>query len=60
MTKEEMKAGLTRGRTLIQEEWSSESEISAVNELVAEGFAQATQWTYGDNYQCDFRTVTKK
>ena len=59
MTKEEMRTGLARGRRLIQEEWSKPEEITAVNELVAEGFATATPWEWKDGFQCERRVVTK-
>lgn len=58
MTKQEILIGLKQGRTLIQEEWADPSEIASVDELVAEGLAQATLWKWGDALQCDFRTVT--
>lgn len=60
MTKAEMKEGLLRGRTLMQEEWSQPDEIQAVDELIEEGIAQATAWEYKDNFQCEMRRVTKK
>lgn len=59
MTKEEMKLGLVAGRTLIQEEWAARDEIEAVDELIFEGIATATPWTYSGNFQCEFRKVTK-
>lgn len=58
MTKDEMKAGLLAGRRLIQEEWSSPTEIAAVDELVTEGVAKATDWTWADGFQCERRVVT--
>ena len=58
MTKEEMEIGLKQGRTLIQEEWSSRDEIAAVDALVAEGKATATEWQYRDNFQCEMRRVS--
>ncbi len=57
LSKDEMRAGLSAGRTLIQEEWAASSEIAAVDELVAEGFAAATAWAYVDGFQCERRTV---
>lgn len=58
MTKEEMEKGFKQGRTLIQEEWSSPSEIKAVDELIAEGKCTSTSWEYKDNFQCKRRRVT--
>lgn len=58
MTKEEMRAGLATGRTLIQEEWADPEEIIAVDELVAEGAATATPWEYKDTFQCKRRRVS--
>lgn len=58
MTKEEMRAGLKQGRRLIQEEWASGQEIAWVDELVAEGIADATPWEYHGNFQCERRVVT--
>lgn len=60
MTKEEIKLGLSAGRRLIQEEWSSAEEIRAVDELVAEGLAIATPWAYRDGFQCEMRSVVGK
>lgn len=57
MTKDEMATGLAAGRCLIQEEWSTPAEIRAVDELVAEGKAQATPWEYTDGFQCERRIV---
>jgi hypothetical protein len=57
MTKEEMAEGLAKGRSLTQEEWAVKSEIQAVDELIAEGKAIATPWTYSDNFQCYFRKI---
>jgi hypothetical protein len=58
MTKEEMIAGLSIGRALIQEEWSEAAEIRWIDELVAEGKATATPWEYRDSYQCEMRRIT--
>lgn len=58
ISKTEMEAGLAAGRRLCQEEWSAQSEITAVNELVAEGKAVASKWEYHDNFQCERRYVT--
>lgn len=58
MTKEEMRAGLAAGRRLSQEEWAHPLEKQWVDELVAEGAAQATPWEYSGNFQCECRTVT--
>ena len=58
MNKSEMKAGLLSGRRLRQEEWASREEIAAVDELVAEGIARATPWSYRDGFQCEVRDVT--
>ena len=60
MTKEEMRAGLLRGRRLTQEEWATPAEIAAVDELVTEGIASATAWEYHDNFQCERRYVRGK
>lgn len=59
MTKDQIKEGLLQGRTLIQEEWTDRSEIRAVDELIKEGVAQATEWEYKDNFQCSMRRVKK-
>jgi hypothetical protein len=58
MTKDEIAIGLAAGRTLIQEEWSTPGEITAVDELVAEGVATATPWEWRDGFQCERRRVT--
>jgi hypothetical protein len=55
--KGEMAIGLAKGRTLVQEEWSSADEIRAVNELVEEGKATVTDWKWKDGFQCDVRFV---
>lgn len=60
MDKAEMTKGLLAGRRLVQEEWSLPDEIKAVDELVAEGIAQATPWEYRDGFQCERRVVTRK
>lgn len=60
ITRDEIKAGLLNGRTLIQEEWADHSEIEAVDQLVNEGIAQATPWEYRDNFQCERRKITLK
>jgi hypothetical protein len=61
MTKDEMKAGFARGCSLNQEEWSTPEEIKAVDELVAEGFAEVIKpWGYNDNFQCSYRKVRGK
>lgn len=58
MTKDEMRAGFSKGRTLVQEEWSSPEEIKAVDELIAEGVAEVVApWEYLDNFQCERRKV---
>lgn len=59
MTKEQMREGFAKGRTLIQEEWSHPSEIKWVDELITEGAAKITApWKYKDNFQCERRKVT--
>lgn len=58
MTKEEMRAGFARGKTLIQEEWAHPSERQWVDELIAQGIATATPWEYKDNFQCKRRRIT--
>jgi hypothetical protein len=60
MTKDEMRRGLLAGRTLTQEEWASPYEKKAVDELIAEGVAEATPWEYRDGFQCHRRIVTGK
>lgn len=60
MTKDEMERGLASGRRLIQEEWADRDEISAVDELVAEGKATATAWQYRDGFQCEMRSVVAR
>ncbi len=57
MTKEEMERGLAAGRRLVQEEWADRNEIRAVDELVAEGKANATAWQYRDGFQCEMRSI---
>lgn len=59
VTKEEMRKGLLAGRRLRQEEWALASERQAVDELVAEGVAVATPWTYRSTFQCEVRDVVK-
>lgn len=58
ITKEEMRTGLARGRTLIQEEWANPQEIVWVDELIAEGVATATKWEYKNEFQCERRRIT--
>lgn len=59
MTKDEMREGFKRGRTLTQEEWAHPDEIKWLDELVAEGAAKVTKpWGYHDNFQCSVRKVT--
>lgn len=60
ITKKEMEEGLAKGRTLIQEEWADKREIAFVDELIAEGKAEATPWEYKDNFQCRRRRITRK
>jgi len=55
MSKEEMRNGLSQGRTLIQEEWADVEEILFVDELIAEGMATATSWEWKDEFQCKRR-----
>jgi hypothetical protein len=57
MTKEEMACGLAAGRRLVQEERAHKQEIAWVDELVAEGKAQAGPWEYKDNFQCERRVI---
>lgn len=58
MTKDEMEKGLAAGRRLTQEEWADPTEIRAVDELIAEGKASATDWEYRDGFQCERRIIT--
>lgn len=58
MTKEEMRTGLAQGRRLVQEEWAHPLEKRWVDELVAEGAANATPFTYIPNFQCARRIVS--
>jgi hypothetical protein len=58
MTKEQMREGFSRGRTLIQEEWANPQEIKWIDELISEGVATATPWEYKDNFQCERRRVS--
>jgi len=60
MNKEQIRDGLAKGQTLIQEEWAHPFEHRWVEELIAEGIAEATPWEYKDNYQCEMRYVTRK
>jgi len=54
MTKEQMREGFARGKTLVQEEWSNALEIKWVDELIAEGVAAVSApWEYLDSYQCE-------
>jgi hypothetical protein len=57
MSKAEMELGLLAGRTLIQEEWADRAEIVAVDELVAEGKAEAKPWEYRAGFQCERRVI---
>lgn len=57
MDVEEMRRGLSAGRTLIQEEWADPADIARADDLIAEGFAAATPWRWKDNYQCEMRRV---
>lgn len=59
MTKEQMREGFARSRTLTQEEWAHPSEIAWIDELVAEGAATVTApWEYKDGFQCQRRRIT--
>ena len=60
MPKDEIAKGLAAGRRLVQEEWCNPQEIAFVDELVAEGKAEASEWQYRDNFQCEMRHVTAK
>jgi len=57
MTKEQMREGLAKGHTLIQEEWAHPSEIAWIDELITEGAATATPWEYKDGFQCERRRI---
>lgn len=57
MTKDQMRAGLAQGRVLTQEEWADPAEKQAVDELIAEGVATATDWRYKDGFQCEMRRI---
>ena len=64
MTKAEIRMGLSSGRGLIQnKDCSTAQEISDVDELVTEGFAHASGWSFGYCKSCGFnerqRRVTK-
>lgn len=59
MTKAEIAEGLAKGRTLIQEEWSTREEIQAVDDLVADGVAVSTPWQWHDNFQCERRKIRR-
>lgn len=58
MSKEQMAAGFLQGRTLTQEEWAHPSERQWIDELIAEGKANATPWAYKDAFQCNMRRIT--
>lgn len=59
MTKDQMRDGFAKGRTLTQEEWAHPSEVKWIDELIAEGAATVTApWEYKDNFQCSRRKVT--
>lgn len=60
MKKDEIREGLLNGFRLCQEEWASDADKNAVDELVAEGVAYATPWEYSDNFQCERRYVTRR
>ena len=60
MTKQEIAIGPRQGRRLCQEKWADQAEIKAVDELIAEGLAVATDWEYSDNFQCARRYVVRK
>lgn len=57
MTKQEIAECLSQGRRLTQEEWAHPTEIKSVDELVAEGVAEASPWEYLDGYQCERRLI---
>ncbi|MGJ5163214.1 hypothetical protein [Bradyrhizobium sp. HKCCYLR1051] len=59
ITKDEIAAGLNAGRPLIQEEWANPQEIAWVDELIAEGIAQATPFEWKPGFQCERRIVTR-
>lgn len=59
MSKDEIRAGLEAGRKLVQEEWCNPAEVTAIDELVDEGVAEATPWQWHDNFQCERRIVTR-
>ena len=52
---EEMRRGLAEGRRLCQEEWSSQAEKAAVDQLEKEGICTTTPWEYSGNFQCERR-----
>jgi hypothetical protein len=59
MTKDQMREGFARGKTLVQEEWANSLEIKWLDELIAEGVATlSAPWDYKDTYQCERRRVT--
>lgn len=59
MTKEAMREGFLKGRTLTQEEWANPQEIKWLDELLTEGCAVVSRkWGYHNNFQCSFRKVT--
>lgn len=58
LTKETMRQGFVRGRTLTQEEWANPQEIAWLDELIAEGYATVSRaWGYHDDFQCSIRKV---
>ena len=57
MSREEMQQGLSQGRTLIQEEWSTPDEKRWVDELEQEGICRTTPWEYKDTFQCERRLI---
>ena len=57
MSYEQLRDGLSQGRTLIQEEWANPSEIADTDKLIKEGYATADAWRYKDNYQCEMRKI---
>ena len=58
-TKEQMREGFAKGRTITQEEWANPDEIKWLNELIAEGACTVSApWEYKDGFQCQRRRVT--
>lgn len=53
-----MEKALSAGKQLLQEEWAHADEKRWVDELVAEGKAKVTRWSYHAGFQALARYIT--